>query len=670
MLFASESRNTKNEQSCDCTRRKLCWFGRLDSLQQCSGADPRCRRSWNSIATCGRSSRKNCYQCHGPERKAASRPAAGYAGRAAGRKANRARPFPASRSKRVAAAYHGDRFRGANAARQSGQATDGSRDRNSQALDRARCQLARTLVLPTARPATPGIDEPGFVHNPVDRFLLARLAATGFKHAPEADRRTLIRRLSFDLTGLPPTPEEVEAFVSGRAGPRPTRSWSIGCWPRSIIGERMAMYWLDLVRYADTGGYHSDNHRDVCAVPRLRHRRLQRQQAVRPVHASSSWPATCCPTPPASSGSPRATTGCCRPPRKAGAGQGVHGQVRRRPRAERVQRSGWRGTMGCCECHDHKFDPFTHEGLLQLRRVLRRRQREVAVGRQEQTKIPTARAERRELQQLEAQLADAAKQARRADARAGRRPGEVGSERQGRSGGRTLAERSSRPRPSRRAARRSSRTDDGRAGHAARIRPRKRTPSRFRPDDAKGITGMRLEALTDRAFPTRAWSRGQRQLRADRSSKWSRVAQRQVEAGQASPAAEADFSQPNYPSPTPSTARPRPAGRSAATRKPADHAAVFTLRQPIVGGRENEAGRQAAPQFAVRRSTTSAASACRSRPPRSPCAIRRAACRPKSPRSCRWTPASATTRRSKALAAYLPRHRAGARRRSASSSPN
>src|SRR5262249_55395676 len=90
--------------------------------------------------------------------------------------------------------------------------------------------------------------------NPVDRFILARLEAKGLAPSPPADKRTLIRRATFDLTGLPPTPEEVSAFASD---PSP------GAYQRLIerllasprYGERWGRYWLDVARYADTKGY-------------------------------------------------------------------------------------------------------------------------------------------------------------------------------------------------------------------------------------------------------------------------------------------------------------------------------------------------------------------------------------------------------------------------------
>ena len=98
--------------------------------------------------------------------------------------------------------------------------------------------------------------------NPLDAFVLAEMEKQGLAPSPEAERGELLRRLSFDLTGLPPTPEELRAF---RADTRPD------AYERQVdrllasphFGERMALSWLDLVRYADTVGYHSDNARTV-----------------------------------------------------------------------------------------------------------------------------------------------------------------------------------------------------------------------------------------------------------------------------------------------------------------------------------------------------------------------------------------------------------------------
>jgi len=98
--------------------------------------------------------------------------------------------------------------------------------------------------------------------NDIDRFILSRLESEGLRPSPEANKRTLIRRLSFDLTGLPPIPEEVEAFVRDPSA-KAYETLVDRLLASPHFGERMAIYWLDAVRYADTDGFHADNYRSV-----------------------------------------------------------------------------------------------------------------------------------------------------------------------------------------------------------------------------------------------------------------------------------------------------------------------------------------------------------------------------------------------------------------------
>ena len=119
-------------------------------------------------------------------------------------------------------------------------------------------------------------------HNAIDAFVRARLEARGLKPSPTAERRTLARRLSFDLLGLPPPPAVVDSFVAD-VSPLAYEKLVDRLLASKHYGERLAIYWLDVVRFADTNGIHGDNHREIAPVPRLRHRRLQRQQAVRQV---------------------------------------------------------------------------------------------------------------------------------------------------------------------------------------------------------------------------------------------------------------------------------------------------------------------------------------------------------------------------------------------------
>jgi hypothetical protein len=111
---------------------------------------------------------------------------------------------------------------------------------------------------PVVRPPVPKSADPARVRNPIDAFIEAGLAKKGVSPAPEADRRTLLRRLSFDLTGLPPTFEEIAAFeVDRRPDAYERQVERLLASPR--YGERWARHWLDVARYADSEGYESDH---------------------------------------------------------------------------------------------------------------------------------------------------------------------------------------------------------------------------------------------------------------------------------------------------------------------------------------------------------------------------------------------------------------------------
>ncbi len=116
----------------------------------------------------------------------------------------------------------------------------------------------KPLTRPTLPTLTP--EDAKRVRNPVDQFILAKLRDNGLSPSPEADRRTLIRRLSFDLTGLPPTPDEIDAFINDPA-PDAYERLVARLLASPTYGERWTRHWLDVVHYGDTHGYDKDQPR-------------------------------------------------------------------------------------------------------------------------------------------------------------------------------------------------------------------------------------------------------------------------------------------------------------------------------------------------------------------------------------------------------------------------
>ena len=211
------------------------------------------------------------------------------------------------------------------------------------------------------RPEVPAIDG---VKSPVDAFLRYRLRQEGVTPAPEADRVTLIRRLSFDLTGLPPTPEEVRAFVADKS-PDAYETLADRLLASPHYGERMAVWWLDLVRYADSIGYHSDNPMNVSPF---------RDYVIRGFNANQPFDAftteqlagDLLPNPTRWQ---RVATAYNRLLQTTEEGGAQPKEYEAKYAADRVRNFGqvWLGgTILCAECHNHKFDPYTQKDFYAL----------------------------------------------------------------------------------------------------------------------------------------------------------------------------------------------------------------------------------------------------------------------------------------------------------------
>jgi hypothetical protein len=209
--------------------------------------------------------------------------------------------------------------------------------------------------LPVQRPALPAVDKPGFVRNPIDKFVLASLAAAELEPAPEADRVTLIRRLYFDLLGLPPTNAQVDAFVND-ASPDAYERLVDQLLANPHYGERMAVYWLDLVRFADSAGYHSDNpipvspYRDYVIRAFNDNKPFDRFTVEQ--LAGDLLPGATIKEQVAS-----AYNRLLQTTEEGGAQPKEYEAKYAADRVRNVSTVWLAQTMGCAECHDHKFDP-------------------------------------------------------------------------------------------------------------------------------------------------------------------------------------------------------------------------------------------------------------------------------------------------------------------------
>jgi hypothetical protein len=218
--------------------------------------------------------------------------------------------------------------------------------------------------LPPRKSPVPAVKNAAWVRTPIDAFLLAGMERDGLAPSPEADRITLLRRLSFDLTGLPPTPEEADAFVADK-DPAALEKAADRLLASPHYGERMALFWLDQVRFADSRGYHSDNPRKVAPyrdyVIRAFNDNLKFDQFTLEQLAGDLLPS---PTL-----AQRIASGYNKLNQTTEEGGAQAREYEAKTVADRVRSvSGvWLGaTMGCCECHDHKYDPYTAKDFYRM----------------------------------------------------------------------------------------------------------------------------------------------------------------------------------------------------------------------------------------------------------------------------------------------------------------
>ncbi|MDH4452185.1 MAG: PSD1 and planctomycete cytochrome C domain-containing protein [Verrucomicrobiota bacterium] len=209
-------------------------------------------------------------------------------------------------------------------------------------------------------PVKPAISGP----NAIDSLITARLAKEGLQPSPEADRATLIRRVSLDLTGLPPTPAEVDAFEKD---PEPNAYETVvnRLLQSPHYGERMAMQWLDFARYADSHGFQTDSSRSMWpwrewVIRSFNENKPFNEFTIEQIAGDLLPNATL---------DQKVATGFNRNHRINGEGGIIGEEWRIENIIDRVETTGftWLAlSLNCCRCHDHKYDPISQKEFYQL----------------------------------------------------------------------------------------------------------------------------------------------------------------------------------------------------------------------------------------------------------------------------------------------------------------
>ena len=217
---------------------------------------------------------------------------------------------------------------------------------------------------PPRRPPPPDVQNTNWPQNEIDRFVLNRLESHDLSPSPQADRRTLIRRATLDLTGLPPTPDEVHDFLVDDS-PQAFERVVDRLLKSPRYGEHMAGDWLDAARYADTSGYQNDGPRDMWRwrdwVIEAFNDNLPFDQFTTEQLAGDLLEFPTLPQ--------RIATGFNRNHRGNAEGGIIPAEFQVEYVVDRVETTStiWLGlTLGCARCHDHKYDPFSQKEFYQL----------------------------------------------------------------------------------------------------------------------------------------------------------------------------------------------------------------------------------------------------------------------------------------------------------------
>ena len=309
----------------------------------------------------------NCYQCHGPDkakRKADLRldtEAGAFADLGDTRAIVPGAPDKSELLRRITTT---DKQQHMPPAKSGRKLTERQIQLLRQWIERgAKWQPHWSLISPM-RPPLPSVQYGGWPRNGLDYFILERLEREGLRPSPETDRITLLRRVTLDLTGLPPTPAEVDAFLKDQSAHAYEKVVDrLLASPR--FGERMAVPWLNGARYADTNGYQSDGERQMWrwrdwVIEAFNHNMPFDQFTIEQIAGDMLPGATL---------DQRIASGFNRNHRGNAEGGIIPEEYAVEYVVDRVDTTAtvWLGlTMGCARCHDHKFDPITQKEFYRL----------------------------------------------------------------------------------------------------------------------------------------------------------------------------------------------------------------------------------------------------------------------------------------------------------------
>ncbi|HUS34002.1 MAG TPA: DUF1549 domain-containing protein, partial [Verrucomicrobiae bacterium] len=304
---------------------------------------------------------ENCFACHGPD----------SASRKAGLRLDRSADAIAARKESQPAIVPGDPSKSELMARILNKDEDDVMPppKSKKTLTPKQIELLRTWIAegaeyelhwayqPPLKSAPPEVSNTKWTRNDIDRFILGRLEKEGLNPAVEADKRTLARRVTLDLTGLPPTPEMVEAFLKDKS-PRAYENYIDTLLKSTAWGEHRGRYWLDAARYADTHGIHFDNFREMWTyrewVIKAFNRNLPYDQFTVEQLAGDLLP-----NPTLEQKTASGFNRCNITSNEGGLIDEEYLVLYMKDRTEAASQIFMGMSAMCAGCHDHKFDPLT-----------------------------------------------------------------------------------------------------------------------------------------------------------------------------------------------------------------------------------------------------------------------------------------------------------------------